>query len=228
MTDVINPNGIELRGKHKLIIGADVPLDAVCKHEHVPPIVRDSLLNFNNWQQRNEYTVGKVLLSVSVAPVWATILLSMDATVLVTDQTEIAFAEFVLLRGSNRGKPAALVLPVGNADQYISLETIGLTSKDTPVVAAAVSVEIKNKKVNSGRVALMGVWKESAKLAEGAEILIGKALDEKLIEETARVVMKEVKPKDDYRGSAEYRRAMAEVLTRRALETCMKGANGHG
>jgi len=37
-----------------------------------------------------------------------------------------------------------------------------------------------------------------------------------------------VKPKDDYRGSAEYRRAMAEVLTRRALESCMKGANGHG
>lgn len=228
MTDVINSNGIELRGKQKLIIGADVPLDAVCKHEHVPAIVRDSLVNFSTWQQRNEYTVGKVLLSVSIAPVWATILLSMDASVLVADQTEIAFADFVSLRGSSRGKPAALMLPVGNANQQVYLETIGLTPKDTPVVAAAASMEIKNNKVNSGRIALMGVWKETVKLAESAEILMGKTLDEQLIEETSRAIMKEVKPKDDYRGSAEYRRAMAEVLTRRALESCMKGANGHG
>lgn len=228
MTDVINPNGIELRGKQKLIIGADVPLDAVCKHEQVPAIVRDSLLNFSTWQQRNEYTVGKVLLSVSIAPVWVTILLSMDASVLGTDQAEIAIADFVSLRGSNRGKPAALVLPVGNVDRQVSLETIGLTPKDTPVVAAAASIEIKDKKVNSGRVALMGVWKETAKLAEGIEILTGKVLDEKVIEEAARLIKKEVKPKEDYRGSAEYRRAMAEVLTRRALENCMKGANEHG
>lgn len=228
MTDVINPNGIELRGKQKLIIGADVTLDAVCKHGHVPAIVRDSLVNFSTWQQRNEYTVGKVLLSVSIAPVWATILLSMDASVLVADQTEIAFADFMQLRGSNRGKPAALMLPVGNANQQVYLETIGLTPKDTPVVAAAASMEIKNNKVNSGRIALMGVWKETVKLAENAEILIGKTLDEQVIEETARAIMKEVKPKEDYRGSAEYRRAMAEVLTRRALENCMKGANDHG
>jgi CO/xanthine dehydrogenase FAD-binding subunit len=228
MTDVINSNGIELRGKQKLIIGADVTLDAVCKHGHVPAIVRDSLVNFSTWQQRNEYTVGKVLLSVSIAPVWATILLSMDASVLVADQTEIAFADFMQLRGSNRGKPAALMLPVGNANQQVYLETIGLTPKDTPVVAAAASMEIKNNKVNSGRIALMGVWKETVKLAENAEILIGKTLDEQVIEETARAIMKEVKPKEDYRGSAEYRRAMAEVLTRRALENCMKGANDHG
>lgn len=228
MTDVINSNGIELRGKQKLIIGADVTLDAVCKHGHVPAIVRDSLVNFSTWQQRNEYTVGKVLLSVSIAPVWATILLSMDASVLVADQTEIAFADFMQLRGSNRGKPAALMLPVGNANQQVYLETIGLTPKDTPVVAAAASMEIKNNKVNSGRIALMGVWKETVKLAENAEILIGKTLDEQVIEETARAIMKEVKPKEDYRGSAEYRRAMAEVLTRRALENCMKGANEHG
>jgi len=228
MTDVINSSGIELRGKQKLIIGADVTLDAVCKHGHVPAIVRDSLVNFSTWQQRNEYTVGKVLLSVSIAPVWATILLSMDASVLVADQTEIAFADFMQLRGSNRGKPAALMLPVGNANQQVYLETIGLTPKDTPVVAAAASMEIKNNKVNSGRIALMGVWKETVKLAENAEILIGKTLDEQVIEETARAIMKEVKPKEDYRGSAEYRRAMAEVLTRRALENCMKGANDHG
>ncbi len=228
MTDVIKQNGIELRGKHRLIIGADVPLDAVCKHDHVPVIVRDALLNFNTWQQRNEYTVGKVLLSVSIAPVWVTIMLSMDASVVLVDQTEIPFADFVSLRGTSRGKPVALALPVGNADQHVSLETIGLTPKDTPVVAAAASLEIKNKKVNSGRIALMGVWKETAKLAAGVEILTGKELDEKIIETTARAVMKEVKPKEDYRGSAEYRKAMAEVLTRRVLETCMKGANEHG
>lgn len=228
MTDVINQNGIELRGKHKLVIGANVPLDAVSKHEHVPEIVRNSLLDFNSWQQRNEFTVGKVLFSISIAPVWTAVLLSMGASVIVEDQKETPFADFISLRGSNRGKPAALVLMVNKPDQQNDLQTISLTPKDTPVVAAAVSIEIKNNKVLEGRIALLGAWKDTVKLADSASLLTGKALDEKLIVETTQAVMKEVKPKEDYRGSAEYRRAMAEVLTRRALETCMKGANGHG
>ncbi len=44
-------------------------------------------------------------------------------------------------------------------------------------------MEIKNNKVNSGRLPLMGVWKETVKLAESAEILMGKTLDEQLIKE---------------------------------------------
>jgi CO/xanthine dehydrogenase FAD-binding subunit len=36
-------------------------------------------------------------------------------------------------------------------------------------------------------------------------------------------VQAEVTPKGDYRGGAEYRKAMAGVMTRRALQQCMEG-----
>ena len=52
-----------------------------------------------------------------------------------------------------------------------------------------------------------------------AEALLSQAesLDEAIIDEAAKIVAEEVRPIDDHRGGAEYRRAMAATLTRRLL-----------
>jgi CO/xanthine dehydrogenase FAD-binding subunit len=52
--------------------------------------------------------------------------------------------------------------------------------------------------------------------------LVGAPLDKERIRAVAAAVEAEVSPKGDYRGSAEYRRAMAGVMTRRALERCLQ------
>jgi CO/xanthine dehydrogenase FAD-binding subunit len=41
----------------------------------------------------------------------------------------------------------------------------------------------------------------------------------------ANAIEGEVAPEGDFRGSEEYRRAMAGVLTRRALEQCLSEVN---
>ncbi|MCS7254590.1 MAG: xanthine dehydrogenase family protein subunit M [Armatimonadota bacterium] len=58
------------------------------------------------------------------------------------------------------------------------------------------------------------------------KLLTGKRITDSLIEEAAHSVMNEVKPISDHRASAQYRRLMAAVLTKRALKTAFHRAVG--
>jgi CO/xanthine dehydrogenase FAD-binding subunit len=75
--------------------------------------------------------------------------------------------------------------------------------------------------VRQARLALIGVWPETVRLAEASAQLIGGPLNEISIRAVAEAVEQEVAPRGDFLGSEEYRRAMAGVLTRRALEACL-------
>jgi carbon-monoxide dehydrogenase medium subunit len=53
------------------------------------------------------------------------------------------------------------------------------------------------------------------------DLLRGRTLDEKLIAQAAKAAADESRPISNVRASAEYRREMVEVLTRRALQRCI-------
>jgi CO/xanthine dehydrogenase FAD-binding subunit len=98
---------------------------------------------------------------------------------------------------------------------------VGRTPADDPIIAAVAVAEIDGDVVRQARVALTGVWPEPVRLAETPAQLIGGPLNEERIRAVAEAVEKEAAPKGDFRGNAEYRCAMAGVLTRRALEKCL-------
>jgi carbon-monoxide dehydrogenase medium subunit len=83
-------------------------------------------------------------------------------------------------------------------------------------------VDLADGQVQAAQVALTGAWEERARLAESIDSLVGKSLDEEQIEEVVSGVLEEVEPPEDFLGTAEYRRAMAGVLTRRVLTQCMQ------
>jgi carbon-monoxide dehydrogenase medium subunit len=65
--------------------------------------------------------------------------------------------------------------------------------------------------------------------ASAAEsFLVGKSLDEETIAEAARLAVQAASPIDDIRSSAEYRRAMVEALTARALRQIAAGETRAG
>jgi CO/xanthine dehydrogenase FAD-binding subunit len=82
--------------------------------------------------------------------------------------------------------------------------------------------------VVEARVALTGAWPEPVRLSEAPGMLVGGPLSEERIKAVAAAVEEEVAPQGDYLGSAIYRRAMAGVLTRRALEACDAGLTAGG
>ena len=71
---------------------------------------------------------------------------------------------------------------------------------------------IKEARIVLGSVAPMPIRSPSAETA-----LMGERPNDELFEKAGNAASKDAKPIDDFRGSAEYRREMVKVLTRRAL-----------
>jgi len=103
---------------------------------------------------------------------------------------------------------------------------VARTLADEPIVAAIAVVALDGDVVGQARVALTGAWPEPLRLAEAAARLVGGPLDAEHIQAVAEAVEEEVAPQGDFLGSAEYRRAMAGVLTRRALERIQRREAG--
>jgi CO/xanthine dehydrogenase FAD-binding subunit len=85
--------------------------------------------------------------------------------------------------------------------------------------AVAVAVELAGGRVKKARIALGAVGPTVARVRAAEDYLQGKALDEKAASEAGRLASEAAKPITDHRSTAEYRKAMAGVLTKRALLT---------
>ncbi len=83
--------------------------------------------------------------------------------------------------------------------------------------------------VAEARVVMGAVGPTPLRAPSAEEFLVGQrpaGEDDPLFAEAARKAAGDAKPIDDHRGSAEYRRAMVEVLTRRALTRAWSMARG--
>jgi len=85
-------------------------------------------------------------------------------------------------------------------------------------VAAYLVLDSKNNTCKDIKIAMGAVAPIPMRAKKAEAVLRGKHLDDDLIESAAKVVSEEAKPIDDLRGSAEYRREMVRVLTKRAIK----------
>ena len=205
-------------------IGADVLLQSVFEWEHSPEAVRWGLSGAFSWQERNETTVNRVLKSASLAPQFVAALLALGAHV-VAGEAEVSLADY-LNRSSKVSGPLAIKIAPADGDRCCGHAAVSRTPADRPIVAAVACVSVRAGKVTKARLGLTGVWTQPVGAAEAAEVLCGETLTDEAIGRVATAVEKEVRPCENFLGSSEYRRAMAGVLTRRALGECLKGVSG--
>jgi carbon-monoxide dehydrogenase medium subunit len=93
-------------------------------------------------------------------------------------------------------------------------------------VAAQISLDPKGICTYAG-IGLTAVGPTNLRAKKAEEFLLGKELNDKVIEEAAEIAASESKPMDDpLRGSAEYKRAMVKVLTKRALKVALNRTRG--
>jgi carbon-monoxide dehydrogenase medium subunit len=104
--------------------------------------------------------------------------------------------------------------PAGSGWSYQKLKRkIG----DFATAAAAVQLQMKGNTVVAARIALTNLAPTPLKASAAGDFLAGKPLDEATLAEAARLAMEICHPVPDQRGDADYKRAMAGEMTRRAL-----------
>jgi aerobic carbon-monoxide dehydrogenase medium subunit len=98
---------------------------------------------------------------------------------------------------------------------------------DFAVAAAAVQLTLSAKgTVEKAGIGLTNAGSTPLEAADIAKFLVGKTLDEKTIAEAAKMAAAKSAPSADGRGTVEYKKEMARVLTGRALKKALERAGG--
>lgn len=206
---------------HKtLVLPADTSLQAVYDASLTPALLRDALGSPTTWQLRNETTVRKAILSPQLAPRFIAALLALCTTAKFGD-TELPLEKYLRRAEERPEMLVALHVPTAVPGRVWAEKHVSRTPADEPIVSVRVVVDTVNGTVTRARLAFTGAFREHARVAEkAAKVLQGKPLTDDTIAAAAQAASEEVSPPDNFIGSAEYRRELVKILTRRALEAC--------
>jgi aerobic carbon-monoxide dehydrogenase medium subunit len=104
---------------------------------------------------------------------------------------------------------------------YLKLERkIG----DFATVGVAVHVSLSNGTIGRAGIALTGVGPRNIRARAAEEALAGRAPDDDAIREAAKLAAEAAEPRDDVRGSADYKRSVVRVYTERGLRQAIAEA----
>ncbi len=198
-------------------------------------------------QIRNRGTVAGNLITASPAndtipPLWA-----MGARVVLAStrgRRTLAFPDFYLGVRKTALQPDEMLVdiqfPAMRANQRGTFLKLGLRrAQAISVVNAAVVLTFaedleagqapgERVPVVDARITLGSVAPTIIRAPEAEAALRGFPLTDARVEEAARLAAAAARPIDDVRGTAEYRRAMVEVLVRRALIALREGTEKYG
>lgn len=217
-----------------LILGATATFAEVAA---VPSVAREAwlgaladALTYPPPQIRNMATLGGCVAASCPFFDVPTALLALDATVNVrgrSDQRSLPLAEVFAGMFANSLEPGELIASVRlakpsgkSASAFIKLEG---NANDLAIVNVAVVLDLDaGGNIARARVALGGGVADTAVRSPAAEaLLVGGSPDAERLARAAEAVTGDISPMADHRASAEYRAAMAQVMTRRALERAL-------
>jgi carbon-monoxide dehydrogenase medium subunit len=89
-------------------------------------------------------------------------------------------------------------------------------------IVAGLAVERQRRVINRARLVYFGVGATPMRVEEAEKALIGQAPGEAAFDAAAQIAGQGVDPSNDIHATAEYRRAVAATLTRRALRAAMQ------
>lgn len=113
-------------------------------------------------------------------------------------------------------------IPPKTATQAFEKLTMG--HGDFPLVVVSTVLNFEKGVCSQARLALGGVADKAVRIKHAEESLVGKKLEEAVIEHAASIAEEESKPAADLDVSAEYKKKMVRVLVRRALRKASQGA----
>ena len=226
---------IEYDPARGLSIGAAVPCYKIYRDPAVarayPALVELASL-IGGTQIQGRASLGGNLCNAAPSADSIPLLIAMRATCRIHGPggaREIAVEDFCTAPGRTVLQPGELLVslhlpppPPHSGARY--LRFIPRNEMDIAVAGAGVEVVLDDGKFRSARVALAAVAPTPLFVREAGDALAGQPVNETSIARAAEIARASAKPITDMRGTADYRRHLCGVLTKRALEAAVQRA----
>lgn len=197
------------------------------------PVVSDAADVVADPIVRNVGTIGGAIAHADPAGDWGAVILALGAELIVQGpkgERRVPAVEFFVDTFETKLRPSEILteirvpLPVKKSGgAYMKLERkIG----DFAIVGVAAQLTLENGGVCSqAGIGLTAVGPKPIKSRTAEKELVGKVVDEGSIKKAAKEAVKDTNPTSDIRATAEYRKAMVEVFTSRALHAALERAS---
>jgi carbon-monoxide dehydrogenase medium subunit len=182
---------------------------------------------------RNLGTLAGSLVHADPAGDWGSVMLALNASVVLRSsrgEREVPIREFMVDTFTTAIEPDEVLTEVRvptpaaqSGGTYLKLERkVG----DFATVGVAVHLSLSNGTVERAGIALTAVGSRNIEAEEAEGYLSGAEPTDEALAEAARLAAQAAEPQSDLRGSADYKRHIAEVFTRRGLTQALAMARG--
>jgi aerobic carbon-monoxide dehydrogenase medium subunit len=194
----------------------------------VCPLLPETAAHLGDMQVRNKGTIGGSLVHSDPAADWPAAILALDAELVARsakgDRT-IKASEFFIEMLTTALHPGEVLreirIPAGKGKPAQAYVKVRHPASGFAVVGVAVNLAIDGGKCQSAAVGITGVSPKAYRASKVEGALTGKALDAKTLTAASAHAAEGVDVNSDLYASAEYRKQLAIVYTRRALETAI-------
>jgi carbon-monoxide dehydrogenase medium subunit len=218
-----------------LRIGAAVTARTLELDPHVRrayPAIAESGALVGSVQVRNLATVGGNLCNAAPSADMAPPLLALDAEAVIAGpngRRRVPMASFFTGVRQTVLAPDELLLEIAvpapgprSGGQY--LRHTPRRELDIAVVGVASQITLADGVCGTVRIALASVAPTPVRATAAEQALTGQAVTPELIQRAAELAVEAARPISDQRGSADFRRHLVRVLTRRTLTTALERA----
>ena len=223
--------------------GGGLRLGALVTHREIAasPAVRDRFTALadasaivGSHATRAQGTIGGNLMNASPAMETGGPLVCLGATVTLrsaTSERTVLVEELFAGPGMTVATPGELLVsvdvpapPPGTGSAYVRLEY--RRQMEIAVVGATAAVTLHGGTLTGARIAITALAPTVRRVPAAETALTGRSADAAAIAAAAREAAEAAAPISDVRASERYRRAMAEVIARRALEIAVARGGG--
>jgi len=232
LNDIIDLKIIELKSD-SIIIGSCVTHNELINSDiikkHLPALAH-AVSTIGTHQIRNTASIGGNLCTCASCADSAPILLTYNAELVIGSKVgsrKLKLSDFLMGHHINALKESELLLriiiPKPNPNFGAHYEKFGLReSASISVASVAVSVSIENDMITEANMVIGACAPTPMKIPSAMKELVGNDINElkkgsTQLNKVGDLAASEVKPIDDIRGSADYRKNIVKTITQRAV-----------
>ena len=203
----------------------------IAKHS---PLIAETMPFVAHPQIRNRGTVGGSLAHADPAAELPAVMIALDAEFKLTSregERRVRAADFFPGLFTTTLNPTELlteiILPPMPPRTGYAFQEVSRRHGDYALAGVATTVVLDERGAcRDARIVFLGLDMRPIMAESAAKQMIGAMPTAEAIQQVANAVDAEIEPSTDIHASAEFRRHLARVLTRRALETAVARANG--